>query len=107
MRTSHGGSRTPYNLGVDFRFKYRRHKASDQEIRREQQSEEDRSKRMRGVSYAFVIPAYLVSGTVAGWLAGSWLDQRLGTAFWLPLLVVMFTVASFAMVIRLMASLNR
>lgn len=93
-------------LGVDPRFKYRRHKPSDQEIKREQQSEQDRLRRVKSVSYAFVIPAYLVSGTVAGWLAGGWLDERYQTAFWLPTLVVLGTVASFVMVIRLMASLN-
>ncbi len=106
VRTRQGGWRTPYNLAVDPRFRFRRRKASDQELRHEQQSEQDRVQRVKSMSYGLVIPAYLVSGTVAGWLAGSWLDQRFGTAFWLPTLVVLFTIASFAMVIRLMASLN-
>ncbi|MEZ5337659.1 MAG: AtpZ/AtpI family protein [bacterium] len=92
---------------MDFRFKYRRHQASDQESRKEKRSESERLSSVKGMSYAIVIPTYLASGPLTGWLLGSWLDQRMHTAFWLPTLIVLCTIASFAMVIRMMASLNR
>ena len=91
---------------MDPRFRYRRKKPSEQELRREENTERDREKRFRALSYAMVIPAYLVGGTLSGWFFGSWLDERNGTSFWLPLLVVLFTVAAFVMVIRLMTRLN-
>ena len=92
---------------MDPRFRYRRHKSSEQEQKKDQEAERERLQRTRGMSYALVIPAYLAFGPVSGWLLGSWLDKQMDTAFWLPTLVVAMTVASFAMVIKLMASVNR
>jgi F0F1-type ATP synthase assembly protein I len=91
---------------VDPRFKYRRHKTSDQQGKKDAESERDRVQLNRGMGFALVIPTYLVMGPVSGWLLGSWLDQRMGTAFWLPTLIVLCTVASFSMVIRLLAKIN-
>ena len=92
---------------MDPRFRYRRHKSSAQEQKKDQETERERLQRTRGMSFALVIPAYLAFGPVSGWLLGSWLDKRMDTDFWLPTLVVAMTIVSFVMVIRLMASVNK
>ncbi len=92
---------------MDYRFKYDRKPPSDEQRRGEERRQSDTSRRMRGLAIGLSIPFSLVAGPVAGWLLGSWLDQRLDTQYWLIVLILLFTAASIYMVIELLAQLGR
>ena len=92
---------------MDFRFKYRRTKSSLPEVKREQREQSEVVRRMRGLAVGVSIPMSMVAGPVAGWLIGSWLDQRFGTAYWLPVLILVGTAAGIMMVIEMLVKLGR
>jgi len=92
---------------MDFRFKFRRGRPSGEEQSREQREDGELARRMRGMAYGVSIPFSLVAGPVAGWFAGSWLDQHYGTSFWLPVLILLFTAAAMWTVIEMLLRLGR
>jgi F0F1-type ATP synthase assembly protein I len=92
---------------VDFRFKYRRHRAEPHELANKERIARDRLTRMRGLAIGMSIPLTLVAGPLVGWLAGSWLDRLLGTSYWLIALIVVGTVAGFVAMIEALVVLGR
>ena len=67
---------------------------------------ENNHKWIRGIGFASSIGFLLVAATVIGWLFGSWLDRKLGTAPWLMLTFTLLGVASgfyetFRIIIRI------
>lgn len=92
---------------MDYRFKYDRKPPDEHERRSEDRRQGDTARRMRGLAIGLSIPFSLVAGPIAGWLIGTWLDQRLGTQYWLIVLILLCTAASIYMVIELLARLGR
>jgi len=64
-------------------------------------------KRMRSMAVGLSVPATLVSGPVAGWLIGTWLDNRLGTGYWMVVLIIIGTIAGFKLMIDMLIKLGR
>lgn len=92
---------------MDFRFKFRRKRPEEGELRGEQRQEADRRKRMRGLALGFSIPMTLIAGPLLGWLIGAWLDRLLGTGHWLIVMIVLGTVAGFVGMIEALVILGR
>lgn len=92
---------------MDFRIQYNRKRSEPHEIRNEQRAERDRFKRMRGLAVGLSIPSLLVAGPLVGWLIGTWLDNRLGTAYWMVILIIAGTLAGFKAMIDMLIKLGR
>lgn len=92
---------------MDFRFKFRRHRAEKHEVANEQRIERDRVSRMRGLAVGMSIPMTLIAGPLLGWLAGAWLDGYLGTSYWTAVLIILGTIAGFIGMIEMLVLLGR
>jgi F0F1-type ATP synthase assembly protein I len=92
---------------VDYRFKYDRKRPSPERRAEEERIERDRLKRMRGLAIGWSIPFTLAGGPVAGWLLGMALDYGLGTAYWIPVLVIIGTIAGLVASVQLLIQLGR
>lgn len=92
---------------MDFRFKYDREPPDEHVKRGEDRRQTDTTRRVRGLAIGLSIPMMLVSGPIAGWIVGGWLDHKLGTGYWLAVLILLFTAASIYMVIELLTHLGR
>jgi len=69
--------------------------------------ERDRVKRARALGIGLSIPMTLIGGPLLGWLAGTWLDAKLNTNYWMIILVVLGTAAGFKAMIDMLIKLGR
>ena len=96
-----------YNLTVDFRFIFRRKRPDEHEQVEEARQERETVRRMRGMAMGLSIPMSLAAGPIGGWLLGDWLDKLLGTAWIMPTLAILGTLAGFKLAIDMLVKLSR
>ncbi len=92
---------------MDFRFKYRKKPPSREELAEQQREEEIRVVQSRGLALGYAIPSALLSGPLAGWLIGSWIDKQQGTEHWMLICILLGTFAGFATMIRMIMVLGK
>ena len=92
---------------MDFRFQYDRKKPPPGAEQQEQRKVRDQSKIARGLAYGTSIPLTLLSGPLGGYYLGSWLDAHYHWGFATILLIVLCTAGSFAIMIQMLAQLNK
>ena len=92
---------------MDFKFRYDRKPRKENELRDERRQESDLKKRMRGLAVGLSIPSTMIAGPLLGWFIGNWLDNRLGTGYWMVVLIIIGTVAGFKVMIDMLVKLGR
>lgn len=93
-------------MGMDFNFKYDRHKPSPAVRRERRRKEQQTVLNGRQLAYGLAIPGLLLSGPLAGWWIGSWLDKQLGTQFVMILLILLGLVAGLWNAVDMLAKLT-
>lgn len=76
-------------------------------MKREMDEQEDFQKRMRVVGALMTIPFVLAVPPVIGLYVGEWLDGKLGTWIFMPLLLVLGVVAGIRECYRLIKKYGR
>ena len=92
---------------MDYRFKYHRGRKAPEELQGEKKREADTLLRTRGLAIGLSIPMSLLSGPLAGWLLGSWLDRIFRTGYWTLTLILLGTVAGLKLVIDMLIKLGK
>lgn len=92
---------------MDFRFRYRRGRPVKEELERERREEKDASLRAKQLAIGLSIPFSLLSGPIGGYFLGQWLDERLNTSYWMPVMIMIGLAAGFKMVLDQLAYLGK